>query len=411
MIIKLNDTLSLDVALPKHLSKRQQFIVKHYSNPKNYGVNNIVAHLSSYANSFKGNSASLRDFKDYLKKDSGIDKLSEREPNYFLNKHLAVFNPDLDKSPSGIMNGNALGIEIECIISSRYTKRAIKDMVMQRKIKNCNVKDDGSIKVTGSEDGCTCHDDSSDCDEYPDDCTVGNGGEYGLEFTIITDINDMSNLVKLCDMLKDIGAYVNKSCGLHVHLDCRDISSRDRLASSYTQYGIDTKKMQVKRADRLVWALPLLTKMLPKSRLDNTYCKYGKSVDSNRYYMINTRALREHNTIEVRMHSGTTDFTKISNFAKIVYAISRAKGTRFDALPTISDKVSLYKAIDRVERKTGLSRDLRDYIASRSRQFNPSLFDEVASPTIVNEELSEELEQIVHEVPARELQTLEPCPF
>jgi hypothetical protein len=409
MIIKLNDTLSLDVALPKHLSKRQEFIVKHYSNPKNYGVNNIVAHLSSYANSFKGNSASLRDFKDYLKKDSGIDKLSEREPNYFLNKHLAAYNPDNHKSPEGILVGNALGIEIECIINSRYTKRSIKDMVMQRKIKNCNVKEDGSIKVEGSNE-CEIHSESCECEDNPDDCE-SSGSEYGLEFTIITDINDMSNLVKLCDMLKSIGAYVNKSCGLHVHLDCRDISNRDRLASSYTQFGIDTKKMQVKRADRLVWALPLLTKMLPKSRLDNTYCKYGKSVDGSRYYMVNTKALREHNTIELRMHSGTTDFTKISNFAKIVYAISRAKGTRFDALPTISDKVSLYKAIDRVERKTGLSRDLRDYVASRSRQFNPSLFDESASPTIVNEELSEELEQIVHEVPTRELQTLEPCPF
>lgn len=123
-------------------------------------------------------------------------------------------------------------------------------------------------------------------------------------------------------VLSDAECKVNKSCGLHVHLDTR-INSPYRMFSN------------------LVSAQKILYKMQPVSRRENNMCEATPSKDLNvelrkgkRYLGINPMSYRRHGTIEVRLHSGTIDATKIINFVtileKVAYnpvEISRAAST------------------------------------------------------------------------------------
>jgi hypothetical protein len=94
------------------------------------------------------------------------------------------------------------------------------------------------------------------------------------------------------------------------------------------------------------------------------------------------------------MHSGTTDFNKISNFAKLLYGISRAKGLRFMKLDC-NDNTKLLKSVAYLGAKSLLSQELKDYVMARIAQFNPSLITNAAS-IVVNEELSEEMPPTNH---------------
>lgn len=116
----------------------------------------------------------------------------------------------------------------------------------------------------------------------------------------------------VCKFLKD-RAYVNGSCGTHVHFDMRGFKLED-----VEKFGI-----------RLACAVPALKKILPRSRRNNDNCHdiinsiegagddfdFGYSDD--RYCFVNMQAYRDHKTIEIRGHAGTLNARKILNWIKI----------------------------------------------------------------------------------------------
>lgn len=101
-------------------------------------------------------------------------------------------------------------------------------------------------------------------------------------------------LFSLCRKLSAVNFRVNASCGLHVHFDMRgrsgeEVKAKARIAESW---------------------LHALQELLPASRRGNEYCKWGIST-TDRYRAVNLRAFQSHNTLEIRCHSGTIDYTKI----------------------------------------------------------------------------------------------------
>ncbi len=361
MKLQLNKAISLDLNIDKlKLSNKQKWVLKYYSDSNVFSQTDTIKHLTTYISSLMGQRAnySLTSFKRQLSNGNNYpDKLANKDKNYYLNKMLARYDAlRTNHSPNSIQAGNALGIEIECIMPNEYSREDINARIKSMRIKNVTIKGDGSI---------TDFDDS----EFS-----------ALEFTIITDIHDMTNLKALCELLKDMGAYVNKTCGLHVHLDCRDVinMANSLYPNEYDKRNRYIKNQDTLRANRLVWALPLLTKMLPSSRLTNRFCKYGKSSGrsrNSRYFMVNTRSLSVHNTIEVRAHSGTIDFTKISEWARICFSVSRATGARYKSIAPITDFATLMQGIRTLKDKVRLDNSSLDYMLKRIQQFNPKLLE------------------------------------
>lgn len=125
---------------------------------------------------------------------------------------------------------------------------------------------------------------------------------------IESELKDVLSRVSI--VLKKIKAEVNKSCGLHVHLDMR-----------YR----DPKKcfdMLLKKQDEMF-------AMVDASRRLNEYCKRStKYGETDRRRAINTASVKEHSTIEIRLHEGTVNTKDILMWCRYLSNIVNKKTSR-----------------------------------------------------------------------------------
>jgi len=120
----------------------------------------------------------------------------------------------------------------------------------------------------------------------------------------------------LCAFGREHDWTVDSSCGYHVHVDCGDLNNA-QLASVAVGY----------TATEDVWA-----RFVSKKRAGNSYCdRLPYSVDDirgqgfnyilertdDRYHWLNWQAYQRHHTVEIRLHSGTTNYDKVANWVKI----------------------------------------------------------------------------------------------
>ena len=131
--------------------------------------------------------------------------------------------------------------------------------------------------------------------------------------------------------------------------------------------------------------MPLLKKLVPSSRLSNSYCITDKSSlrNGSRYYAINTDALKKFKTIEIRLHSGTTDFKKISNWIMLCYAISHCETIKNSDKHNIDSVLKLRQYLG-----AALSEETYQYLESRVLKFNPVSVGPVDSRTIETNEFN-----------------------
>jgi len=69
-----------------------------------------------------------------------------------------------------------------------------------------------------------------------------------------------------------------------------------------------------------------LREFVPASRRGNQYCDFGISI-RDRYKAVNVCAFNKHSTIEIRLHSGTTDYTKIISWIRLLELLLVIKTT------------------------------------------------------------------------------------
>lgn len=165
-------------------------------------------------------------------------------------------------------------------------------------------------------------------------------------------------VTKVCEVLKRANAKINKSCGLHVHLDMRN---RDReLAFA-----------------NLVAAQNILYDMQPASRKENArFCKRDNERSlkeairsSDRYRGINPLAWEKHKTIEVRMHSGTVNGEKINNWISLLEHIANTS----KYIDTVPRKLSTFKDYYSLPEK------LVEYVGHRISKFEHDPREEVGA--------------------------------
>ncbi len=261
------------------------------------------------------------------------------------------------KSPKSSDSSKYVGIEIELI--APITRDKLIDGILEIGLENhISVHDDGSINARGMRDpdyeNCGSCGGCENNDECSDPIPVEDSGsrEHGHEICVLATQDEVPEVVtKLCDYLKKIDAYVNKSCGLHVHLDMRNRN----LENAYSN---------------LVASQKFLFAMQPKSSQENSYClpvtgrKY--KVHRTRYHAINSKAYAEHKTLEMRLHSGTVNAEKIINWVQLLATIADAP--LFLRAP---------KTLDRFVTHLDLPSGLAEYVKARIEKFNPAVINPV----------------------------------
>lgn len=179
--------------------------------------------------------------------------------------------------------GNTMGIEIETV-TEEYIERGYRGFFY--------VTSDGSIRPT-------------------------NYNHYGVEFVSqpLTPPHLKREIDKLFKGLAD--AYPNKSCGVHIHVSRKWISTeKAKLIKKFIQSFTDEEKVYF------------------FGRVGNNYCKYTESYDGDRYQCIN---LSRDNTVEFRMFkSGDAKWCKYCVDC-VQYLITHAKHLNKEAFYAFLD--------------------------------------------------------------------------
>lgn len=170
--------------------------------------------------------------------------------------------------------------------------------------------------------------------EVVHDGSLSSGGREIRRISWANDTGRLTGLLGLESFIKN--AWVNKTCGLHVHLDARHLPPPGE--------GTPTLCDAAETYDRMTKLYPVLKKLVPRSRWNNKYCRfYNNRQDSEtyrcpsngqRYAAINWCAYRSHKTIEVRIGSGSTNLVKIESWALLCKFLMDWCSVRHNTVPT-----------------------------------------------------------------------------
>lgn len=128
-------------------------------------------------------------------------------------------------------------------------------------------------------------------------------------------VRGLATLKKAIKSLDAVGAKVNSSCGLHVHIGADKLTG-EQYVNVFKNYqkleNLIDSFMSLSRRGNCRWAMSLQGK-------DFSNCHSNADVRyllGTRYMKVNPESYTRHHTIEFRQHQGSTNFTKISMWVK-----------------------------------------------------------------------------------------------
>ena len=164
----------------------------------------------------------------------------------------------------------------------------------------------------------------------------------------------------VCEILRKHKAYVNKSCGLHIHL------------------GMSRSTEDQRHFINQWWSIfePVFFAIVSPSRRANEYTNWTTAVsEDNRYRSLNICSYGVHETFEVRLHQGSLDPHKIKHWISVLLSFFDT----FSKIPPTPIRVNRVKRLDQRElliyfyNKLKLKLDLRKYVLSRIKEFDKGL--------------------------------------
>lgn len=304
-------------------------------------------------------------------KTGGYNRLAFKPVNSILTQMSFLRDTDTDHKPSQRDLGEWVGVEIECYIPHQPGTETndcccefdddTGDLVGDECDTCCNGPGDGHWSETKAyawlRDRLKTAGVSRVAIKY--DGSLEDTEGHGVELTILFNSkHGFEPLERLCKALLDAGCYVNKKCGLHVHLDARHMTP------------IKVRKV----GNSIGHALPVLKWLVPESRHNNRYCELDVSdLRGERYYAVNLTAFRKYKTIEIRLHSGTINAPKIIQWVKLLKLLGDAKLRA--PITTFQELIDL----------DGMTDSLVDYCDTRITELNPKawpLLNPVIQPPI-----------------------------
>lgn len=150
---------------------------------------------------------------------------------------------------------------------------------------------------------------------------------------------DLQKLKNALASIINAKSKVNKSCGLHVHIDC-NYFTLDQLKSFITFFILFEKQIDnffTKDRQRNIYARSIVRSMFDNGD-DSEFFRYEakdmhkaikklsdqKLIDtfSDHYSRVNLMNYNSIGTVEFRQHHGSISFDEISNWIKTIYVIS-----------------------------------------------------------------------------------------
>lgn len=153
-----------------------------------------------------------------------------------------------------------------------------------------------------------------------EDGSLSDGG-FEVVSPILSGAEGMSQLVLAVHTLVSVGAVVDRSCGLHVHVDARQLNIQTiaNIVYRYSKFEnqIDSFMPPSRRRSNSEYCNSVRS-MFEYGPPLNEMISRGKRVlgSYDRYHKVNLAAYARHGTIEFRQHSGTVNAMKIKNWVQ-----------------------------------------------------------------------------------------------
>jgi hypothetical protein len=135
----------------------------------------------------------------------------------------------------------------------------------------------------------------------------------------------LAEIRKVLAAIESAGANVKRQCGLHVHVDARDLTMHAirMVAERYSAFEseIDSFMPESRRGSNSRWCQPVRNLLRAIDwRVPRTLEELATHVGiERRYHKVNLHAAyRTHATVEFRQHSGTVNGTKAANWARFL---------------------------------------------------------------------------------------------
>lgn len=254
-----------------------------------------------------------------------INQILARRDYQLIDRPTMPFIQRMDArqlTPADFKYDKALGIEIETVtpLSHEQAQKRVPNYV--RCAQDGSIRDNSGNKPNGN-------------------------GVWGIEYRILIKRSELDTRVfKAVEAISNMGASVNKSCGLHVHFDMRDKTKVDAAAIH----------------DKMSKWVSVLRELVPASRRANQYCMF-EGADSDHHRAVSFGSYDKHRTIEVRVHSATLNNIKIIQWVRLMEAIIETKFAPMAKTSTLDGLKML-----------NLPEADRTYWLKRHQQLNPDMY-------------------------------------
>jgi len=167
------------------------------------------------------------------------------------------------------------------------------------------------------------------------DASIGyhNAGE--LVSPILQGAAGVAELKDALDALNSVeGIGVNINCGLHIHLDAREMTAR-QILKTYQRYAKYEEAINLvlprSRRTESRWCQSITGN--PERRASIATTKQRLARANGKFYKVNLTNIADRGSIEFRQHSGTTEFKKISNWLSFLMQFVETSIQLADAVP------------------------------------------------------------------------------
>ncbi|MFA7327115.1 MAG: amidoligase family protein [Candidatus Kapaibacterium sp.] len=183
------------------------------------------------------------------------------------------------------------------------------------------------------------------------DGSLSGNKSFEVVSPVLKGQNGLDQLQTVCEVLEEMNAKVNKTCGLHIHIGVSDYEIEDwkRLFKNYIKMEktVDAFMPNSRRKSNNTYTKSLVKPNYKQiiEEASNLEGLERSLLRSDRYHKINTKCFWRQKTVEFRQHSGTVDFAKISNWVKFVMRLtdysktSLLQSKRIDNLEFCSDEL------------------------------------------------------------------------
>ena len=206
-----------------------------------------------------------------------------------------------------------------------------------------------------------CHTDIQQFKLVPDGSLTGFNTAECVTPALDGNDNGFNSLKACCNALARVGARVNKSCGLHVHIGARNLTDYE-YCNVFVNYmrletAIDSFMAPSRRGDASRWCYSLRRH---EQRILNatTKSEIRQALNYDRYHRVNAEAYNRHRTIEFRQHQGSIKYTKIEHWVKFLAKLVEYSKTN-----------RLTENIDRIEDVPFLTQTEKNYFIARRAEF------------------------------------------